>query len=478
VRRAAALVVVLGLGAFALAASGFGGSGGSGYRVDALFDNASNLIPGQDVKIAGAKVGSVVGVRLTHDRLARVQMQVDGRFAPFRSDADCTIQPQSLIGEKFVQCTPGTPRGSELRRGGGQAATVPLANTHAPVDIDLVLSALRLPYRQRLSVIVNALGTGLAGRAGDLNAAIRRANPALAEANRVLRIVDRDRGRLGALVSESDTIIAQLAARRGRVADFIDRAAAVSARTADQRGNLADAVHRLPALLGEARPTLARLRELGAAGTPVAANLRVAAPQVDRLVRDVGPAADAGRPALAHLGGAAAIGARALRAGRPVVGHLRTFARAARPTGALVAELFTSMKARGVVEGLQDFVYFGSAATSRFDRVSHIFPAHLITSECQTYATVTLPQCDAHFAGGRTRAASRRTGLERAAAPQIPGLSARPPAASAPTPAPAQPGPAPSSAAPAAPQLPSIPQPPAPDQVGRTVRDLLGYLLK
>jgi len=112
VRRAAVLAVVLGLGAFALAASAFGGSGGSGYRVDALFDNASNLIPGQDVKIAGAKVGSVVGVRLTHDRRARVQMQVDGRFAPFRSDADCTIQPQSLIGEKFVQCTPGTPRGS------------------------------------------------------------------------------------------------------------------------------------------------------------------------------------------------------------------------------------------------------------------------------------------------------------------------------------------------------------------------------
>src|SRR5439155_15713038 len=65
VRRLAALAAVVAIGASALLASGFGGSSGSAYRVDALFDDASNLIPGQDVKIAGANVGSVVGVRLT-----------------------------------------------------------------------------------------------------------------------------------------------------------------------------------------------------------------------------------------------------------------------------------------------------------------------------------------------------------------------------------------------------------------------------
>src|SRR5947209_2796808 len=206
-RRVAGIVGSLAAVAVGLALTGAGGTSG-GYRVDAIFDNASFLIPGQDVKIAGARVGAVKDVVLTSDRRARVEMQVDGRFAPFRSDADCTIQPQSLIGEKFVQCTPGTPRGRVLRARGGEAATVPVANTHAPVDLDLIFSALRLPYRERLSVIVNELGTGLAGQAEDLNAAIRRANPALGEANRVLGLVDRDRARLGALVDESDTIVA------------------------------------------------------------------------------------------------------------------------------------------------------------------------------------------------------------------------------------------------------------------------------
>ena len=46
------------------------------YRVDAIFDNAGFLIPGQDVKIAGARVGEVVGVELTAQRRARIEMQV------------------------------------------------------------------------------------------------------------------------------------------------------------------------------------------------------------------------------------------------------------------------------------------------------------------------------------------------------------------------------------------------------------------
>ena len=116
------------------------------------------------MKIAGAEVGSVEDVRLTRDRRARVQMKVDERFGPFRADAKCRIRPQSLIGEKFVQCDPGTPRAPALRGEGDEAPTVPLERNEVPVDLDLVFASLRMPYRQRLSLIVNELGTGLAGR--------------------------------------------------------------------------------------------------------------------------------------------------------------------------------------------------------------------------------------------------------------------------------------------------------------------------
>jgi phospholipid/cholesterol/gamma-HCH transport system substrate-binding protein len=110
VRRLATLLALVAAVAGALLATGAGEE--RGERVDAIFDNASGLIPGQDVKIAGARVGEVLDVRLTPDRRARVEMEVRSGFVPFRADARCSIRPQSLIGEKFVQCDPGTPNSS------------------------------------------------------------------------------------------------------------------------------------------------------------------------------------------------------------------------------------------------------------------------------------------------------------------------------------------------------------------------------
>src|ERR671933_2992825 len=148
-------------------------------------------------------------------------MRIDPGFAPFRANASCSIRPQSLIGEKFVECDPGDPSRGPLRRDAAGAPTVAVAHTHSPVDLDLVFTALRLPLRQRLSIVVNELGAGLVGRPRELNAAIRRANPALQQANRTLRILASERRTIGRLIDASDGVVAELAARRRQVADFI-----------------------------------------------------------------------------------------------------------------------------------------------------------------------------------------------------------------------------------------------------------------
>src|SRR5207302_4489869 len=156
---------------------------------------------------------------------------------------------------KFVECEPGDPSRGPLGQDGDGAPTVPVTHTHSPVDLDLVFTALRLPLRQRLSIVVNELGTGLAGRPAELNAAIRRANPALQQANRTLAILDSERSTLGRLIDSSDTVLRELAARRGDVADFISRASRVGETVASRRSNLDLAVHRLPPLLAELEPS-------------------------------------------------------------------------------------------------------------------------------------------------------------------------------------------------------------------------------
>ncbi len=105
--------------ALALGTSNSGAADGTGadYKVNAIFDTAKGIIPGQVVKIAGARVGSVDDVTLTEDFKARIEMTVNGRFTPFKSDAACDIQPEGLISERFVQCDPGSPDGQALEQG-------------------------------------------------------------------------------------------------------------------------------------------------------------------------------------------------------------------------------------------------------------------------------------------------------------------------------------------------------------------------
>ena len=393
--------------ALGFALSGMGGGSSSDYRVDAILDNASFLIPGQDVKIAGAKAGTVVDVKLTPQHKARIEMRVGKAFAPFRSDADCTIQPQSLIGEKFIQCTPGTPQGTPLQATGGEAPTVPLANTHSPVDIDLVNATFRAPTNERLALLLDELGAGFAARGDDLNAAIRRANPALQETRRVLGILSSDRARLRSLIGASDQVIGQLARHRGAVKGFLRHGAAVAKVTAQRSAKLEASARELPAVLAEAQPALSNLRTLAEQGTPILRDAWAAAPQLRRLAHQAGPLADAARPALTRLGRAAKAGEPALTAAAPVVRQLRAFARAALPAGVSVDDLVQSLRQRGVVEGLQSFTYFAALATSRFDKYSHTLPAHLLGSSCSQYATATVPGCSANFAGGGATARAK-----------------------------------------------------------------------
>src|SRR4051794_571475 len=116
-RLAAATLLTLGLTGAAVFGVAANGGGGPGYPGRAIFDDVASAVPGEDVRVAGAKVGSIGKMDVTPQKKAAVQLKIDdGGFTPFHSDAHCTIRPQSLIGEKFVECTPGSPSKPELKK--------------------------------------------------------------------------------------------------------------------------------------------------------------------------------------------------------------------------------------------------------------------------------------------------------------------------------------------------------------------------
>ena len=103
VAAAALVLVVFGTGA--------GDDHEGDYKVRAIFSSAFTVIPGEDVKISGVKVGKISALDVTPDNKAAVVLDItEPGFKDFRKDATCTIRPQSLIGERFVECTPTQPR--------------------------------------------------------------------------------------------------------------------------------------------------------------------------------------------------------------------------------------------------------------------------------------------------------------------------------------------------------------------------------
>ena len=191
------------------------------YRVRAIFDNAGFLVPGEDVKVAGVKVGTIESLEVTARRKAAVILRIeDPAFQDFRRDATCPIRLQSLIGEKFVACEPTQPESpSEPHaaaapdRGRRRRGPVPAAGHEHLVARrrDLLNNIMRAPQRQRFAIILNELGVGLAGNGEELRGVVRRANPALQEFDKVLAILASQNRVLADLARDSDRALAATA---------------------------------------------------------------------------------------------------------------------------------------------------------------------------------------------------------------------------------------------------------------------------
>jgi ABC-type transporter Mla subunit MlaD len=424
-RRVLGIAIVLCASAVVLVlATGASNSGGSGYTVRAIFNNAFSVIPGEDVKIAGVKVGKIESLDVTKDQKAAVVLRIDlPGFGDWRKDATCTIRPQSLIGEKFVECTPTQPRPAgaqvppllpEDPSHKGQHL-IPASQTSRPIDIDLLNNILRLPYRERLSIILNELGTGLAGRGGDLNQVIRNADPALKETDKVLKLLASENKVLRDLARSSDVSLAPLARERAKVADFVDKAGNVAQATAEKSGAFEQNIQKLPAFLRQLKPTMVRLGALSDEMSPVLEDLGAQAPAISRFVMALGPFSKSATPSLTSLGAAADVGRVALVKAKPIAQDLSTFGTEIKPLSSNLSSLLTSFRDTGGIERLMDYLFYQVAAINGFDSYGHYLRAQLLVNLCSTYAIANDPSCTANFRSATARTATAASSAGRSA---------------------------------------------------------------
>ena len=406
-RVVAVTLLIAAAAAFAVVALGAGDENGD-YKVRAIFENAGFVIPGEDVKVAGVRVGSIASIHVTEDFKAAVVLDIeDPGYQDFRQDASCIVRPQSLIGERFVECTltearaPGEeppPELEQIEEGDGEGEyLLPVERNGKAVDIDLLSNIMRQPVRERLSIILSDLGIGVAGRGEDLGVVIRRADPALKEIDEVLKILAEQNEVIADLARDSDAILEPLAREREHVGGAIENAGEVAQATAERGQALQANLERLPRFLRELRPTMVRLGALSNEMTPVLSDLGAVAPDINRMVIQLGPFSRAAIPAFESLGEMTETGTPAVRAALPVARDTRRLAAAVKPVGANARRLLESFQRTDGIERAMDYIFYQVAAINGFDSFGHYLRAALLVNQCSTYATTPRFGCSANF---------------------------------------------------------------------------------
>ena len=257
------------------------------YHVTGLFDNASQLTPNADVRISGVNVGKVETVR-SHGLRTEVALALEPRFAPLPRDVRAILRQKTLLGETYVELTPGSADAPRLREG-DEIPREQIADTQ---PLDRVLGMLDPPTRERMKELLTNSGAMFDGRGTDLNAALGNLEPGTRQLSAVMQILDSQRPALETLVRDAGTVFETIGDQQDAVRELVRSGHSVLSATAAQRGALTETVREAPPLLRELRQTTVAAERTSLLAAPVLSELRPVAPRIPgalRAARDVSP---------------------------------------------------------------------------------------------------------------------------------------------------------------------------------------------
>ncbi len=315
------------------------------YRFSAYFPEAITLAAESDVRIGGVSVGKVKAVEVG-PRDARVDgydtaeavVEIKPEFAPIATDARAVLRQKTLLGETYVELTPGSETAdgdpSPVSLGAAttltdaeveaaaepleEGATLAVGQTRNAVQIDEIFNALDTETREAFQRWQAAASVASAGRGLDLNDAFGNLGPFITDASQILAVLKGQKVALKGLVRDTGTVFEALSERDQELAGAITGGEATFGGLADADAALAESFQILPTFQRESRATLERLDDFQATSRPVIQKLlpvandisptlesvRKLSPHLERLFRKLDPLIDVskrGLPALRRL---------------------------------------------------------------------------------------------------------------------------------------------------------------------------------
>ncbi|MCG5431344.1 MCE family protein [Mycobacterium sp. MYCO198283] len=231
-----------------------------GKNYEAFFADAGGIAPGNDVNIAGIKVGSVSSVALAGE-VAKVAFTVDRKIR-VGDQTLVAIKTDTVLGEKSLGVTP---------RGTGNATSIPLDRTTTPYTLNTALQDLgrnasqldKPQFEQALQVLTDTLRDatphlrgaldGVTALSRSLNSRDQALEDLLQHAKSVTSILAQRAGQVNQLIVDGNSLFAALDERRQALSQLIagidDVSAQLSGFVGDNRKEFTPALTKLNAVL-------------------------------------------------------------------------------------------------------------------------------------------------------------------------------------------------------------------------------------
>jgi phospholipid/cholesterol/gamma-HCH transport system substrate-binding protein len=270
--------------------------GGGGYTVTAEFENASQLVKGNNVNVAGAPVGSIKDISLSDNGQALVKMEIsDSAYSPLPDGTHATVRSQSLSGiaNRYVSLDLPTQSDGKTIPSGGE---IPQADTTSEVDLDQIFNTLNKPTIDGLKRVIRGFARAYDGVGPQANQGFYYLNPFLSTSRRVFAELNSDQANLEGLVVDAASLTSALDQKSPEISSLVSNLNGMLGTIGSQQQSLSSAVGQLPDFMRQFNTTAVNLRAalddlqpLVNASRPVARKLQPFAKRLRGFARDAVP---------------------------------------------------------------------------------------------------------------------------------------------------------------------------------------------
>ena len=253
------------------------------YRLVVAFPEATTLAVQSDVRIAGVPVGKVQSKDLDPggNRTTAV-IELDQRYAPLPANARAILRQKTLLGETYIEITPGS--GRRMVADGGR---LPDGQVKGAVQLDEIFEAFDPETRAAYRTWQQELAKGTRGRGRDFNDALGTLPGFARDGTDLLSVLDSQEGAVSRLVRNTGVVFGALSENQAQLRNLITGSSDVFDATASQNDALAETFRVFPTFLDESKATLARLKTFSGKTRPLIRDLRPVARDLRPTVRDL-----------------------------------------------------------------------------------------------------------------------------------------------------------------------------------------------